>query len=547
MGCHSLNIPDPALFDKKFYGPPALKKGTREAYKHVFSETVSLLDSVVYDANIAALTKAAQSPKGLSPDRVKVVKRILRTQVDLKETMPEKTRLERVVEAVKREVDRNKTFDTIVLVDSLAEKNEWLNPVTLVEKYAPMIKEHVARRVDNFLLQLAGGCFGSKLHFEVGKTQNQGESVAHLHVDYNGVLTKVCVRNAAHSSTFPNLIAYDGAAWDLYTSGNGEKPEGVDFLKDSDNYRGMNSTMAMPISVNQADIEIDGTRHNSSFSIEALKLINESAKGLITLETAISEFLESLENMINKKIDLRVKNPGVNKALLIYREAMVDIIDAYNSNPESWIFTQLNLMIDAESLTDNLKGSILRLRSEAIQRNMRGQSEIMNKVNTLSNKILTKFSTAPANYKQAFKALVIENMSTPEGKLRVSTLFAMNDPQAQGVRPVNLSTTKEKIISVAKAQIKSLCKEIKNDMRTMRNEEEGHRGDSMRILRESKEWTQVELGNELKARYPSQFSSQSTMCRTERGDRKMDNALATQLSKIFNVPKELLLPQFFYI
>ncbi|MBA2368044.1 MAG: hypothetical protein H0V82_03360 [Candidatus Protochlamydia sp.] len=130
-------------------------------------------------------------------------------------------------------------------------------------------------------------------------------------------------------------------------------------------------------------------------------------------------------------------------------------------------------------------------------------------------------------------------------------LFALNDPEKVGTRRVGIEKSKE-VISAAGMlgnvdRISELARTLSVDMRILRNEENAHRGDAMKALRNGKSWTQAQLGNELRSLYAQQPSSQPTICRTEKGERIMSNVLAAQLSETFEIPKELLLPQVFFV
>lgn len=568
---YSLTVPNAVDINAKFYGPPANPLAKRDNhYKHRFSETVSLSDEIVYQSNIAILKKVASSNAPPPPSFAKRVQRIQRVKAQIQMQTPEKTQEALLSEAVKRVIETDPMLkdDNLVLVENQTELDEWLNPRTLAKKYTTLIDEHLRRRANNFLYQLAN-CFGTKLHFEVGKTQDQGESAKLLKADLDNEEIDVCTRNAAHSSTFPCLIAYDETEWNLFKNG-GVRPQGIDYLKGSDLYKSENSTIAMPLSINQADIRIDGTHHNSVFSCAALNLLNQVSNGTATPLNAMKDFFESLTAEINKQIEAVQKDiiaqlkkarrgltlkesktlenyRGAQKALEIYALKVIEIQNEFISDPNEWIFAHLDLMINQQQ-GGALLATMLRLRCEALKRNMRGQAEILSKINILAEEVLTsiKMQKSPPHFHESFKAVLIDSMRTDNDKKRMKQLFALNgSPRGD----TNLDVTKAKIIADRNLlqKIESLARTISQDMRSMKKEEENHRGDSMRKLRESRGWTQLILGEKLRQLYPFQPSSTSTIGRTERAERPMSNVLAQQLSETFDVPKELLLPQFFFV
>lgn len=547
------SVPSPVYLDHQFYGPPEVAgtKTKRSHYHHQFSETNSLTDAVVYQANFETFSRALVSPRGLE-GRVEAIKKI-KIEVEEDPNYDDMSEQEINEEAVKRYVDseikviiEKKEFDAVV-VRTLAEQKEWLDPVLMVDKYDEAIEEHLRRRVNNYLMQLVT-CFGTRLHFEVGPTQDQAESATSLYVEFNRKSTLVGTRNAAHSSTFPCLVAYDSRHWNKYLKGN-EKPQGVFFLKRSDVYKATNSTIDFPRCINDADICVDGSMHSSTFSQHALYIINECSNANITLAKGLLSFLKSLEKMIIEK-KKEEKRPAVKRALEIYESHMRTIREEFVANSEEWILLQTNLLINMEEASSNLRAKILRVRVEAIHRNMRCQSELMDKIEGVAGKILEELGKkrAPNYFREAFNYLVIQNMGYREDRERITKLFSLANPHRMETRKTGVDGT----IAMIKAnsnqirRIQALGKILSCDMRTMRSMEVASRGDSMRALRNGKGWTQDELGWELRQLYPSTASSQPTISNTETGKRVMSLTLAGQLSETFDVPAELLITQFFF-
>jgi metal-responsive CopG/Arc/MetJ family transcriptional regulator len=565
-------IPTPIDINSKYYGPQEKEKikgekAPREKYGYAFNETNSLIDLVAYKANIEALTavmsmeKPPQSLKG----RVRDIREIKEKLAD-DPAYENKSKRKLIEEAVKRYVDNPKnlqdktvkktTFD-IVIATTEKERDLWLNPVALTDKYSPGIREHLHRRVDLYLMQLLN-CYGTRLHFEIGSTQHQAESSHSLYVEYNGEVDKVCKKgpthNAAHSSTFPCLVAYDEEEWEQYKDGEIDKPTGTYFLQNSDLYKATNSTCSLLRSVNQADLAVDGNEHDSPFSNQALNFINQVSKGDMSVKTAMKNFLKTLETDLPGKIRV-AKDPAVKAALHIYQNELEEISKEFNEDRETWIFSKADLIVDHEEISNTLRATMLRLRTDSIKRNMQGQTELISKVDALAKTILAEMTandkSAPNYFKEAFHLAVIDAMRTDEDRKRIAKVFSLANPNVVGTRKVAMGNTQTKIEAAALVgqtkRIEKLAKTLSKDMRSLRTEEVLHRGDAMRALRAAKKWTQETLGSKLQKKFPTQFSSQPTMCRTERGERIMTNKLAQQLSSIFEVPKELLLPQVFFI
>lgn len=558
-------LSSPVNIRRQFHGPEEIvktpgAKPSRDHYTLAFNETVSLADEVAYKANIAALTDAVQKNSQHLAKRVSLID-VIKTDLRAKPQFQNKSELEITQEAVKRYVDIPKNLEgkngrtaiDVVIAQNKQDLQSWIDPVTVVEKYSELCEEHLTRRIDNFILQLITA-FHTELHYEIGPTQDQGESAKSLYVEYKGKLYFVCKRNAAHSSTFPCLIAYDKNEWKAFLEGKAPKPKGIYYLQKSDIYKGANATMNLPASVNKADIKVDGVHHDSEFNEEALELVNKVSFGTITLKQAVTEFLDSLKT-ITEEEEKTEQRPDVKKALTIYLQKIKTIQADFLQNPDGWIFLQMNLLIDQEKTTNELSAVMLQIRASAIKRNMRAQSNIMHKVDALGKSILREVmkgrKKAPPNFKEAYHSVVLDNMRTIENRQKLSTLFALTFPTMNGRQKTQIANTKKLIEDANKKtqvnRIQSLAIEIGNDMRTMQSDEMNHRGDSMRKLRRGKKWTQIMLGSELRKRYPQEFSSQPTISRTERGERYMSRTLAKELSETFEVPVELLLPQFFYV
>lgn len=580
--------PTPVNILATYYGPQEDEVQTgkgRNMYRYAFNETASLIDLVAYQTNVQALITAMRtSPKSLQ-GRVQEIQNIY-DELDQDPAHDEKTVQELVEEAVKRYVDDPKNLEAktpakqtakgapsttpcdLVIALTKEELDVWLDPVAVInQKYEPAIREHFQRRVDLFLMQLLN-CNGTHLHFEVGPTQHQAQSSKSLYVQFMGEKHKVCERgpeqpthDAAHSSTFPCLIAYDNEEWEKYEKDDKNKPMGIYFLQHSDLYKATNSTCNLPRLVNHADIAVDGRKHNSDFSNRALLYINQVSKGEMSIKSALPKFLEALRIQINGQIRV-AKDLGVKAALCIYQDELEAVEKEFTSDDqETWILSKADVLTNREQSTNGLRAQMLRLRSQAILRNMRGQTALMADVNKLAQKILKEIKQrkqtkqekepkAPNYFSEAFRLCIIDAMTNDEDKIRMKKIFSLNVPEAIKTRKTGIDNTKQEIKEAAVInsidRIKNLAKKLSLHMHALRTEEMLHRGDAMRALRVGRKWSQEKLGRRLERRFPSQFSSQSTMSRTERGERLMDNELARQLSETFRVPKELLLPQVFF-
>lgn len=571
------DVPAAVNIHARFYGPCEEEVHGRDKYKLAFNETCSLADEAVYKANVDALVAGIkeEKPRSFLEERLEVInpvkiklenefgkKQEAETGKKLTKKQLKKIEEQAINEAVKRYVDNPKNLvkkeekKDVVIVSDRKELKEWKDRETFVEKYEQEIEEHLERRLDNFLLQILC-CYGTRLHFKRGPTQDQGESAKTLYADFKGKLIEIGPRNAAHSSTLPCLRAYDGKAWNRYkeekkTKSNPVRPQGIYYLIHSDLYKGSNSTIHLPKDVNLADKAIDDEDKGNLRKI-AVNILNQSASGKITVKKAMEEFINHITTIVKGK-KRGAKSPGVKKALQIYYDKMRTIQEDFQTQGDEYIFQQINLLIAHEETSSQMKSKMIRIRAEALKRNMRGQAEIMDKVNALALTILEEIKEVrkkdPPNFHEAFASLLIESMRCEKDRERMTKLFALINPEKYGTRKAIISATKEMIKNYAfdnrVNRIKKLARTLSEEMSTLREEEEDHRGDSMRTLRAGKNWTQKKLGSELRKNYPEQPASQATICRTELGYRAMPTHLAKALSETFDVPEELLLPQFFF-
>jgi DNA-binding XRE family transcriptional regulator len=422
------------------------------------------------------------------------------------------------------------------------------SPRYLVSNYNEQIEQHIERRVIFFWHQLLA-VYGTRLHFEIGPTMDQAESAPSLDIKHQNTTRKLSTRNAAHSSTFPCLLACSIEDWEKHISKKTPKPQTFVFLKGSDLYKNSNATIDMLRDINEADSQLDGTHHNSAFSNQSMELLNQASLGLINPEDALKTFVKAATQMTVNKLKEPLKD-GVKTALELYQNKLEDIQDTLKTDPD-WFYHHLDVSIPDDK-SNCMKSMILRIRCQAIRANLLGQAQIAAKIEVVKNQIFKSIKLQnikkPAALEDAFRHLIIQSMTTEKDKERIIKFFAI-PPESYNLRATKgrmqrLTKAKEKLMSQISI-IQSLAKELKMDMYHMRVAQERQRGDSMRSLRFAKNWTQKELGNQIKRSFPQEPASQATVSRCERGERLISIDLAQKLSKVFNISPGLLLPQFF--
>ena len=497
MPCHTERVlPAPVNLASCYVGPPVLKQMGREKYPHHSNITASLADY----------------------------------------THPEQ----------------------IIKVQNAAEAAALKSPVSLVKSYESMIEDHIARRVAIFFQQLVV-CYGTNLHFEIGTTLHQGESSKALYLkDHAGQSEKLSVRNAAHSSTIPCLIAYDLQEWTQYRQTGQNKPQGFVYIKGSDIYHSANATLDMIRDINEADIEIDGKKDDSKLRERALEMLNQASCRVIDPGTGIAQFLALIIDLTSEKAKT-AKKPGVRACLKIYLENLLAIQDQIKDPKQ--LDNLLGVKIDESPSSEKIRKTIHQLRFKAIRDNQHVQSALHQKISAVSKQVLVEIDRKkkPDYYDVAFQNVLIDSMENQNDKINLKKLF--NHPHdayfkaAPGEKsPGILRNTEERrhrlistiaLINQHPAKILALAKELHLEFRNLKKQEVLNRSAITRVIRKAKGWSQQDLADEIKKAFPSLPSSQSTISNLETSKKIMDPAYAVKLSNVFKVDPSLFIPAFF--
>ncbi len=412
----------------------------------------------------------------------------------------------------------------------------------IVAEYEDMIEEHIQRRTFFFFQQLVV-CYQTKLHFELNGAQDQGKSPDRIKIGKTQI-----TRNAAHSSTLPCLIAYDNEAWEEFQRGETPQPEGFIFLKGTDYYRTANATMNMPRFINEADIKMDaGLRKRS------LELINRASQGEISPQEALARFIQiALEEIEDAK-----KRPQKGKN----RVQILEVLDFYEANFRSIEeeLTQDTASVLEKLLNIKLEGIynspaekvVLKIRFKAIRDTQVAQRKLIQKVEKLKCELLKKYESKPDHFDAALRTLLINQARTPDNRTRMEKLFNFSSFDFQtrlkaGNKTKFNNLTTELSASQELKKISATAKEIFDDMRTLRTEEEYQRAAIIKELRGMKGWIQKDLGKKVKALFPHAFASQSTISRIESRKRLVTPEVALEFSQVFRVDPGLFMPHFFY-
>jgi hypothetical protein len=372
----------------------------------------------------------------------------------------------------------------------------------------------------------------------------------------NKHLQKYAIRQAAHSSGNPCLVAYDNNQWEMYQAGTIDKPQGFVFLKDTDYYRTVNATMNMPKWINDADREIDEKTADSKLRSKGEAIINRDAQGLVTPDQGMLEYIEEALNEVHaaqKRLAKNETHPEVSEVLAYYERYLTKVQRTIETDPQ-FLEKFLNLKLGNATQNERSKRVILQMRYAAIRNCQINQAVLIQKIEKLSQEILTQIKATnngrqPDNFKAAFKAILLEYSRTEENRKRLEKLlnFSTFNFEAQLGKPAKTKYLNTKIsISAYKAQINSLAREVLEDMRKLRTQEMDDRAQTIKKLRRMKGWTQKKLGQEIKQVFPSAAASQTTISRIENREKLVTEQIAKEFSRVFGVDPGLFMPHFYY-
>lgn len=424
----------------------------------------------------------------------------------------------------------------------------------VVREYRKMIKEHVERRILFFFQQMIV-CYQTKLHFESVGAQDQGKSADAVFMKINHQLQKYAVRQAAHSSGNPCLVAYDNAQWQRYQAGEITKPQGFVFLKDTDYYRTVNATMNMPKWINDVDREIDEKTVHSQLRIKGEAIINRTAQGLVIPDQGMVEYVQEALNEVRAAQE-RLKRAGkhVEQEVLAYYEKYLAKFQKIIGTDPLFLEKFLNLKIGNATQSERAKRIILQMRYAAIRNCQINQSVLVQKVRTLSQAVLAELKAAngnrkPDNFDAAFKTIVVEQARTDENRQRLEKLLNFSpfnfEAQLRGAARTKYFNTKTSVLAYS-AQINFLVRDILEDMRKLRTQEVYDRAQTVKELRGMKSWTQRKLGTEIRQIFPHAAASQSTISRIENRGKLVTEQIAREFSQVFEVDPGLFMPHFYY-
>ena len=358
--------------------------------------------------------------------------------------------------------------------------------------------------------------------------------------------------NAAHTSMVPCLYAYDLKEWGNYIASRSSpallpKPQGYVFMQGSDGYRFWNSTLGMTQFFNTSiDKKID-----NKFRDVVINLLNRASKGEITPEAGLKEFVNQIVEFLSKPQIVKGTNPQATmKGFQLYLEELLVIQCTIHNNPQAFD-RYLNLQVDPYDQHPEIRRTIFSLRYKAIQKNFSHQANLTQKIEQV-----WKLVERPARIDQKdFRELLAEKMSSEADQNRIRKFF--NTPHQYAFRDLQARTERRNALitrlsavpitghSSALGCIEQLAKDVSAMMAKMRQEEISDRAYIMRTIRDMRGISRSRFSTMIQRSNTNCPSSESTIKRSEYGERDISDKEAKLFAELLRVDPSLFKPLFF--
>lgn len=361
-------------------------------------------------------------------------------------------------------------------------------PLELTQHYEDLIQHHVASRAARFFQQ-AVICYNTPFHFEIADTEGQFFTAPTLKVETKKKVTKEVKYQAAHSSTIPGLKAC------LRSDMAKAQPHYFSFLPGSHMENLDNSTVGLPVWVNQMDTLIDGrSKQKDVLRSDTIALINRVALAQITPNEATRQFLVCLENrLISRPNASKTMNPAKREVIRQYLKQVHDmkVLAAKPENsqePHPFFDSLLNVNVSNEKAEDIPKiRKIVYLRKYEI---IREAQFLESKINEI---ILDGVKHLNHEQKHFIKlALLYHVKNDPPLKKALEKLFCIS---VAGIEQnPALAASLEQFYQDSKVSFDNKLRDIRKQLRNFRKMEQSFQAMLLRDFRKNlRNLTQKEL------------------------------------------------------
>ncbi|MGK5595403.1 MAG: hypothetical protein ACSNEK_08610 [Parachlamydiaceae bacterium] len=429
------------------------------------------------------------------------------------------------------------------------DSERYSNRKKLISDSREAIEEHLDRRIQLFFQQ-AILCYNTPFLFEAEGAEDQigiGSTI-------KGLTHKT---QAAHSSTFPCLYAYPK---DVH--GKVDRNKRFVFLKYSHFYNQQNSTVELPIEVNQADTELDGKIGQEKLRSAGIKIINDTALGKINPTKATKRFLKVFEARLIKMKDELKKNDLRRDVLKIYLSHLREVRE--NIKESSVIFDQIMgvALPDSETV---LRDVVYKKRFELIQQAEFIESQIAKRIFQAQKTMLKHRVRSLKSVDYRLRYVLLDKAGNDQERKFLEKLFCTSIEQLK----TNIENKKVKLRRVEntmagfakkhKLEIQNLTRDLRAFRREIQKLELEFRSKLFRGIRvDFKDWYQKDFVARFKKLYPNEPMSQPMVSRLEQPARlsskfiyatpesqrrkEMDIAKAQKIAATFGIDVGLFLP-----
>ncbi len=435
------------------------------------------------------------------------------------------------------------------------------DPSLKIEENLELVEQHIDRRIQLFFMQLIC-CYRTPYHFEwIEANDEYGKGGKVNMKNPNGRGSVLVDTEAAHSGTFPCLVAYPRDQWE-----RGDSSGGFVFLKYGRSYLGNNATIEFDRYLNRADCLIDGDHRKAQLREAAIKIVNSVAQGKYSVERGMRKFTKLLEEFCIKHRDKLAANTPRRLILERYVDRVEDVRIAMDQ--DAGYFDQLlGVKVDDHPREAILRDVVYRKRFKLIQECESIESKVARAILNGQNAMLGKNSKRLNNVDYRLRYVLLEDQDPlfkrPLEKLLCTSLDQLQtniDKNEARLRAFERTNQIASFRTTHQVAIENLKRDLRALFRSLDNSELNFRAELFKGLRtDLNKWYQKDFVTKYKAKYPADAMSASMVSRLEQRTRHiaptkayitplnqrrkdMDEIFAKKIADTFGVDAGLFLP-----
>lgn len=403
-----------------------------------------------------------------------------------------------------------------VLEEVSTEEWEMQNdPALKIEENLELIEQHVDRRLQLFFMQLIC-CYRTPYHFEWTEANDEyGKGGTVTMKNPNGHGTVKMYTQAAHSGTFPCLVAYPRDRWD-----QGDRTGGFVYLKYGRSYMDNNATVEFDRYLNQDDTAIDGTHKNAQLREAAIKIVNSVAEGRSSVERGMRKFAKLLEEYSIKYRDKPRQSVARRLVLERYVER-VQYVRAAMDYDAGYFDQLLGVKIGDHPREEILRDVVYRKRFKLIQECEGIESRVARAILNSQNAMLGKNNNRINSVDVRLRYILLEERD-PLFKRPLEKLFCTSLDQLQAdieknearLRAFERTNQIESFRTTHRVAIENLKRDLRTLFRSLDNAELNFRAQLFTgLLKDLNNWFQKDFIAKFKGKYPDDPMSPAMVSR----------------------------------